>query len=175
MREEAWALRHTPGARARRWVVEGTHSCINRFRALLVRWDSKTANYEGALHLGCAYIACARAVPVAVSAVVDHRREVDAAYCGSSVLSPSWPGSSSQRSWQGATNAAVVYATESRSGVRSTCRRYPARRYVRARTRYVTGSVESARLAAAAARGRSAPAATRSGPRWPPGRRAPGA
>jgi len=60
-REEARLLRGTPGARARRWVVERTHSWINRFRALLVRWDKKTANYEGALHLACAYITFARA------------------------------------------------------------------------------------------------------------------
>ena len=59
--EEAWTLRRIPGARARRWVVERTHSWINRFRALLVRWDKKTTNYEGSLHLACAYITFARA------------------------------------------------------------------------------------------------------------------
>ena len=48
-------------ARARRWVVERTHSWMNRFRGVLVRWDKKTANYEGSLHLACAYIAFARA------------------------------------------------------------------------------------------------------------------
>ena len=60
-REEACMLRRSPRARARRWVVERTHSWINRFRALLVRWDKRTVNYEGALHLACAYIAFARA------------------------------------------------------------------------------------------------------------------
>jgi transposase len=60
-REEAWARRRTPGARARRWVVERTHSWLNRFRALLVRWDKQTVNYEGSLHLACAYITFARA------------------------------------------------------------------------------------------------------------------
>jgi putative transposase len=60
-REEAFALRRAPGARARRWVVERTHSWINRFRALLVRWDKKTANYIASLHLACAYITFARA------------------------------------------------------------------------------------------------------------------
>jgi transposase len=49
------------GTRARRWVVERTHSWLNRFRGLLVRWDKKTANYVGSLHLACAYIAFARA------------------------------------------------------------------------------------------------------------------
>jgi putative transposase len=60
-RAEAWMLRHIPGARARRWVVERTHSWINRFRALLVRWDKKTANYVGSLHLACACLTFARA------------------------------------------------------------------------------------------------------------------
>jgi putative transposase len=59
--EEARMLRRIPGARARRWVVERTHSWMNRFRALLVRWDKKAVNYEGSLHLACAYIAFARA------------------------------------------------------------------------------------------------------------------
>ena len=58
-REEVGRRRR--GTRARRWVVERTHSWINRVRALLVRWDNKTPNYEGALHLACAYIAFARA------------------------------------------------------------------------------------------------------------------
>ena len=60
-REEARMLHRMPGARARRWVVERTHSWMNRFRGLLVRWDKKTANYEGSLHLACAYITFARA------------------------------------------------------------------------------------------------------------------
>jgi putative transposase len=59
--EEAWMLRRTPGARARRWVVERTQSWINRFRALLVRWDKQTVNYVGSLHLACAYITFAQA------------------------------------------------------------------------------------------------------------------
>jgi putative transposase len=58
---EARMLRRMPGARARRWVVERTHSWLNRFRALRVRWDKKTANYVGALQLACAYITFARA------------------------------------------------------------------------------------------------------------------
>jgi transposase len=49
------------GTRARRWVVERTHSWMNRFRGLLVRWEKKTVNYVGSLHLACAYIAFARA------------------------------------------------------------------------------------------------------------------
>jgi putative transposase len=53
-------VQRTRGYRARRWVVERTHSWMNRFRGLLVRWEKRTANYEGSLHLACAYIAFAR-------------------------------------------------------------------------------------------------------------------
>jgi transposase len=37
--------------KARRWVVERTHSWINRARRLLTRWEKKAANYLGFLHL----------------------------------------------------------------------------------------------------------------------------
>jgi transposase len=59
LREDILARRR--GTRARRRVVERTHSWMNRFRGLLVRWDKTTVNYEGSLHLACAYIAFARA------------------------------------------------------------------------------------------------------------------
>ena len=42
----------------RRWVVERTHSWINRCRALLVRWERIGDHYEALLHLGCALIVC---------------------------------------------------------------------------------------------------------------------
>lgn len=54
--EEAKAIKKEAGYRARRWVVERTHSWMNRFRALLIRWEKKAANYIGFLHLACAYI-----------------------------------------------------------------------------------------------------------------------
>lgn len=38
-------------ARARRWVVERTHSWMNRARRLLVRWEKKAGNYLGFIHL----------------------------------------------------------------------------------------------------------------------------
>jgi putative transposase len=41
---------------ARRWVVERTHSWMNRFRRLLVRWEKKVENYKAMLHLACALI-----------------------------------------------------------------------------------------------------------------------
>jgi putative transposase len=54
--EEAQALKQEAGFKARRWVVERTHSWRNRFRRVLIRWDKKVRNYLGLLHLACAYI-----------------------------------------------------------------------------------------------------------------------
>jgi hypothetical protein len=45
------------GCRARRWVVEGSHSWTNRARRLLIRWEKKVRNYLAFLHLQFAYIA----------------------------------------------------------------------------------------------------------------------
>jgi len=45
-----------PGFTARRWVVERTHSWLNRFRRLLIRWEKKIENYLAMLHLACAWI-----------------------------------------------------------------------------------------------------------------------
>ena len=46
-----------PGYRARRWVVERTHSWFNRFRRLLIRWEKKVDNYLAMTHFACAFIA----------------------------------------------------------------------------------------------------------------------
>lgn len=54
--EEAQGAKRRAGARARRWVVERTHSWLNRFRGLLVRWAKKPENYLAQLHLAFAYI-----------------------------------------------------------------------------------------------------------------------
>jgi len=45
-----------PRYRARRWVVERTHSWLNRFRRLLIRREKKAVNYLAMLHLACAVI-----------------------------------------------------------------------------------------------------------------------
>lgn len=37
--------------KARRWVVERTHSWTNRARRLLIRWEKNVANYLGFLHI----------------------------------------------------------------------------------------------------------------------------
>jgi len=44
------------GKKARRWVVERTHSWLNRYRRLLVRWEKRAANYLALLHFACALI-----------------------------------------------------------------------------------------------------------------------
>jgi transposase len=55
--EEATAIKREAGFKARRWMVERSHSWMNRFRRLLVRWDKKPDNYLGFLHFACGLIA----------------------------------------------------------------------------------------------------------------------
>lgn len=54
--EEARAMERNRKRRARRWVVERTHSWMNRFRRLLVRWEKKLANYLALAQFACAWI-----------------------------------------------------------------------------------------------------------------------
>jgi putative transposase len=54
--EEIRALACEVGYRARRWVVERTHSWLNRFRRLLIRWEKRPENYLAMLHLACGVI-----------------------------------------------------------------------------------------------------------------------
>ena len=54
--EEAKALRREAGFRARRWVVERSHSWLNRFRRLLVRWEKRADTYLAMLHLACGLV-----------------------------------------------------------------------------------------------------------------------
>ena len=49
------------GYRARHWVVERTHSWMNRFRRLLIRWEKKVENHIAMLHYACAWITYRRA------------------------------------------------------------------------------------------------------------------
>jgi transposase len=55
--EEVQAIKRQAGFKARRWVVERSHSWMNRFRRLLVRWDKKPENYLAFLHFACGLIA----------------------------------------------------------------------------------------------------------------------
>ncbi len=54
--EEAQAIKREAGYKARRWVVERTHSWMNRYRRILIRWEKTPANYLGLLHLVCAFL-----------------------------------------------------------------------------------------------------------------------
>ena len=54
--EEAHAPRRKARAKARRWVVERTHSWMNRFRGILLRWCKKAENYVALLHMAFAFI-----------------------------------------------------------------------------------------------------------------------
>lgn len=55
--EEAKLIRRSARFKARRWVAERTHSWMNRFRRILIRWEKKPENYTGMLHLALACIA----------------------------------------------------------------------------------------------------------------------
>lgn len=54
--EEAQKLKREAGFRARRWVVERTHSWLNRYRRILIRWEKKAEGYIALLHFSCALI-----------------------------------------------------------------------------------------------------------------------
>ena len=50
------AIRQEAGFRARMWVVEHTHSWINRFRRILVRREKLAGTCPAMLHLACTLI-----------------------------------------------------------------------------------------------------------------------
>jgi putative transposase len=45
-----------PEKKPRRWVVERTHSWMNRYRAILIRWCKREDCFLGQLQLACALI-----------------------------------------------------------------------------------------------------------------------
>ena len=59
--EEIQEKKVNPLFRARRWVVEVTHSWFNRFRKLLVRYEKLTETYDALLHMAAAIIAFRKA------------------------------------------------------------------------------------------------------------------
>jgi len=54
--EEAKAIKNDAHFKARRWVVERTHSWLNRFRRILVRWEKRADTFSAMLHLACGII-----------------------------------------------------------------------------------------------------------------------
>jgi putative transposase len=55
--EEAKTIKKKAGFKARRWVVERTHSWMNKFRGILIRWNKKPENYVAMLHFAFAIMA----------------------------------------------------------------------------------------------------------------------
>jgi len=55
--EESKPCPNLPGYRPRRWVVERTHSWLNRYRRILIRWEKKAENYTALLHFASGIIA----------------------------------------------------------------------------------------------------------------------
>ena len=60
--EEAQAKRHRK-SKARRWVVEASHSWTNRFRDLLIRWCKKPENDLALVHFAFGTIAWRQCLP----------------------------------------------------------------------------------------------------------------
>jgi transposase len=54
--KQAQKVKRQARRKARRWVVERTHSWMNRFRGILIRWCKKPENYIAMLHFALALI-----------------------------------------------------------------------------------------------------------------------
>jgi transposase len=63
-KEESDAKRCKPGYKARRWVVERTHSWMNRFRKLLVSFEKTKESYMALLHLAAAMICWRKTIAI---------------------------------------------------------------------------------------------------------------
>ena len=62
--EEISAKRRNKRYRPRRWVVERTHSWLNRYRKLLVRFEKTALSFEGLLEIACALIVFRRVIAI---------------------------------------------------------------------------------------------------------------
>ncbi len=62
--KEKLELKRNPDFKARRWVVEVTHSFVNRFRKLLVRFEKSDSSYLGLLEFAFAIIVWRNVIPV---------------------------------------------------------------------------------------------------------------
>ena len=54
--QEIREKKENPGWKARRWVVEVSHSWFNRFRKILVRYEKLSDTYMALLHMAAAII-----------------------------------------------------------------------------------------------------------------------
>jgi transposase len=59
--QERGEQERTSTYKARRWVVEATHSWMNRFRKIVVRFEKLAVSYIGLLMFACAFIAFRKA------------------------------------------------------------------------------------------------------------------
>ena len=57
LNEEVQEKRDNPNYKARRWVVEVSHSWFNRFRKILVRFEKFNERYEALLFMAASIIA----------------------------------------------------------------------------------------------------------------------
>jgi hypothetical protein len=55
--EEKSENKNNTGYKACRWIIEASHSWINRFRKILVRFEELETSYVGLLMFACAFIA----------------------------------------------------------------------------------------------------------------------
>ena len=62
--EEKKEIERNPNFKARRWVVEVSHSFLNRFRKLLVRYEKTDSNYRGLIEFAFAIIVWRKLIPV---------------------------------------------------------------------------------------------------------------
>lgn len=63
-REEAIEIKTVAGTKARRWVVERTHSWFNRWRKLLVSFEKTEESYIGLLSLAAALICWRKVITI---------------------------------------------------------------------------------------------------------------
>jgi transposase len=62
--EEKKEIERNPDFKARRWVVEVSHSFLNRFRKLLVRFEKTDSSYLGLIIFAFAIIVWRKLIPV---------------------------------------------------------------------------------------------------------------
>ena len=60
--EQQIEKKKNPTYQSRRWIVEVTHSWLNRFRKILVRFEKLVSRHRGLLQLACCYIVFKRAM-----------------------------------------------------------------------------------------------------------------
>jgi len=63
-KEESADKKRKPGYKARRWVVEQTHSWLNPFRKLLVSFEKKEESYVALLSLAAAMICWRKTIAI---------------------------------------------------------------------------------------------------------------